>query len=462
MTTTPVNPNAGGEEWRAMVNEVVPDPGRHAAAVAAARARIPGLRMRPVTLRLVDRAGRPLAGKPVRIEQQRSAFCWGENLWGQDTHWRNGSWHHDRARAERDRFLDLFNACNALCYWTERPRHDGPKSEERLGEPRYDGFAAMVDWGLANHLTVKGHPLFWSIPKAVPDWAQRYDRDTFMRFLEVRIRSLTARFKGKVRIWDAINEPLWEACPWRLAERRWPHIEPVAEMADYIAPVLGWARAEDPDALLVVNDYGLERTGEKPPMGSDGLPTTAERQRQRMVELVEELRRRGRVPDAIGMQGHTGTWNTPDEQNAIYDDLARAGVPLHLTEFHVKVDELTRLGVPEDEARAIQADYLEGFLTTILGHQAIDACFFWSMFGQLVRFGKDANDSGHDLLPLFHRLRGLLHDRWMTRLDAGTDDQGVVRFSGFFGDYSVRTATGGQRFTVAKGQDGVQQLVCTT
>ena len=158
---------------------------------------------------------------------------------------RAGEQNSDRARYFKPLFADIFNSATALCYWTERPRNDSSKTEDFQGESRLENFAYCVDWARAAGLTVKGHPLFWPIPKAVPEWLKRYDYATQMKFLEVRVRSLVARFRGRVSIWDAVNESLWEPAFRNLPSRRWPHLDSIQEIADYVEPVLRWARECD-------------------------------------------------------------------------------------------------------------------------------------------------------------------------------------------------------------------------
>lgn len=450
-----------GEEWKALAATRYAPNADDARVVEQAKRNIARLRMDDATLRLVDRAGRPLAHHAVHVEQLSHAFAFGDQLWPLDRFHRFGQHEMDRALAWRTRFEDVFNAANALCYWTERPLNDGPKMEDRQGEPRIDGFAWCVDWARSRGMYAKGHPLFWSIPKCVPDWVQRYDVETQMRFAEVRVRNLVARFRGRVRIWDAVNEPLWEAAPKNLSRRNWPHLEPVDAIADYVAPVLRWCREEDPDATYLINDYGLEHdaaTGA--PRTADGVAVTAALQRRRMLDLVRTLRERGTPPDAIGMQAHTAGWLTPGMQWAVYDDLAQAGLPLHVSEFWADLDDLLAAGVSEREAADMQAQYVADYLTCAFGHDRIDAFFFWGFMDQAIAWHEH---SSHTLRPMYERVRRLIREEWHTTLNATTDSDGVLRFRGFHGDYAVRTRVGdrwsGQRFTLQRGAAGTQTIV---
>jgi len=434
---------AAGEEWRAMdTGARGTAPAGADAALAAARARIAQHRCRDVELRVVDRGGRPVGKLPVEVVQTRHAFPFGSNLWQLDTMFRFGEQDTDRAACWKSRFAEVFNAASAMCYWTERPRNDAAKTEDVQGRNTLEGFVYCVDWAAAQGLIPKGHPLFWSIPKAVPEWVKRYDYATQMKFLEVRIRSIVARCRGKVKLWDAINEPLWEPAFKNLPQRHWPHLDPIDAIADYVEPVLRWARDEDPDACYLVNDYGLEADPPQgPPVAADGTRATAPLQRRRFLELLACLGERGVAPDAIGLQSHTGGWIDPGTQTAVYDEMASAGLPIHITEFWANTSHLDREDrLPRDVVDAMQADYVADYLTCAFGHPAVEGFFFWGFMEQAIRWDER---SGHEPRPVFARVRDLIHQEWTTREQLVTDADGRVRFRGFLGDYALRCRVSG-------------------
>ncbi|TVR54107.1 MAG: hypothetical protein EA425_02195 [Puniceicoccaceae bacterium] len=454
---TPDPAAAGGEEWRDL--DLGPQsyrPESYDDFLRTARNRIQDVRTSECELRLVDRRGRPLAGEPVRIEQLGHAFPFGDQVWPLDAMHRHGEWETDRARAWRRRFAEVFNASTNLCYWTERPRNDASKTEEAQGEPRLENFAATVEWSLATGLTPKGHPLFWSIPKCVPDWVHRYDPATRMRFAEVRVRNLVARFRGRVRIWDAVNEPLWEATLGNLERRQWPHLEPIESIAAMVADVLRWCREEDPDALYLINDYGMEQDQGRHLQGNDGSTVTAASQRRRFAALIRRLGELGQAPDAIGLQSHTG-WMDHPRQWAVYDEFSSTGLPVHVTEFWAQTRELEQSGRYSEEAvNDLVTEYAANYLTTAFAHPGVEGFFFWGFMEKAIRWGER---SGHEPRRLFHRIRSLLREEWRTRLESRTDDQGVVRFRGFHGRYAVRRLRGplgiaGRTFDLAKGREG--------
>jgi endo-1,4-beta-xylanase len=433
-----------GEEWRQFDGHAaVYDPGACAEALRRAGEGIEQHRKGAIELQVLDRAGRPLADHPVRLEQTGHAFPFGEQLWPLDAMYRDGEQETGRARAWRRRFLEVFNAATNLCYWTERPRHDAPKTEEFQGEPRVENFARTVDWCLANNLTAKGHPLFWPIEKGVPDWVKRYDYPTMMKFAEVRVRNLVARFRGRVKIWDATNEALWEPALKNLARRQWPHLEPIADIVEYVAEVLRWCREEDPEACFLVNDYGTENQGpgQPPACPVDGSPVTAARQRGRFIELVRALAEASQAPDAIGLQSHTGWVADHREQTQVYDAYAATGLPVHITEFWAHTGHLEKLGVPQPEIAALQAEYVANYLTCAFGHPAVEAFFFWGFMGMAIEWEER---SGHELRPVFERVRRLIREEWNTRWEGRTDAEGRLSLRGFHGDYALRLVPPGE------------------
>lgn len=410
------------------------------AVVVRAKRDIEQVRKRDVELRVIGRDGEPLANEPVEIVQARSAFPWGDQLWALDRMFRYGEAETDTGRYHKRLFAGLLNAANCLCYWTERDVNDGPKTEDIQGDPQMNGFAHCVDWAAAEGLRVKGHPLFWSIDKCVPQWVKRYDYATQMKFAEVRVRSLVARFKGKVSIWDAVNEPMWEPAFKNLSKRHWPHIEPINDIADYVEEVLRWCREEDPDATFLINDYGMEvdKKGEKSgPVAADGTVVTAAMQRKRYLALIGELHDRGMPPDAIGLQWHTGGWVDHATQLAIYNEMATGGLPLHITEFWAHTRHLKEEGLPDDVVEQMQSDYVVNHLTCAFGHPAVEGFFFWGMFNDAVKWGQY---SSHGPRPIYHRLNDLLNREWMTRITLTTDEQGRATFRGFYGSYVLRYA----------------------
>lgn len=438
------------------------DPTQHEDVLSQARENIRDMRMRDAEIRIVDRQGNPVTGLRVEVNHTRHSFPFGDQLAALHNLYEAGRWNSERAREWRRRFAELFNASNSLCYWTERARNSITRVEPLQGDTRLDGFAATVDWSLASGMQAKGHPLFWSIPKCVPDWAQRYDTATLMKFVEVRVRNLVARFRGKVTMWDAINEPMWEAAPGNLHRRDWPHMEDIEEIVEYVATVLRWCREEDPCATFLVNDYGMfVDKAEGGLQGNDGSTVTAASQRKRYLEMLARLADRGASPGAVGLQSHIG-WIDHEKQWEIFDQFAGTGLPVHITEFWANMNEMRDSGrYSEEELEQIEADYVGNYLTCAFGHPAVEAFFFWGLMGRGIAWKGEY--AGNATRLVYHRVKDLIHGEWHTQESGVTDSTGMFRFRGFLGHYDVilhgrQGWAGGARFSLDRNSAGPLEI----
>lgn len=409
-------------------------------------------RKRDVQIILTDASGKPLRERQIEVKMIRHAFPFGDCNVGMDSLFRKG--YTEKLSIYRQVFSSVLNAVNATCYWSERPRNNLAKTEPFQGEYNVEGFADTVDWGNANGLIVKGHPLFWTVPKAIPEWLSRYDYETQLKFAEVRLRNLVSRFRGKVVLWDAVNEMLWEPALKNLPKRQWPYLETYENMAEYISFVLRICREEDPSATFLINDYGLERdhktklqlsANDNDPgaandaglRAQDGSAVTARLQRKRYLELVKRLKESGFTPSAIGLQGHSGAL-TREQQAELYDEMATSGLPVHITEFWAKPEEFgdTTANMPPAEQHEFVADYVEKFLANAFAHPAVEAFYFWGFMGMATHW-PDPTSPAYEEKPVLNRLRKLLHETWTTRETLTTNGDGVLKIRAFYGDYEM-------------------------
>jgi len=112
----------------------------------------------------------------------------------------------------------------------------------------------------------------------------------------IHVQALIYAAGPSVQLWDLCNEMLWEPAFKNIAKREWPHIDPIEDIAEYIANGLEWAREVNPNAVYSLNDYGLIYTYR--------AEISAEEQRERYLQLIDALREKGYLPDAVGCQSH--------------------------------------------------------------------------------------------------------------------------------------------------------------
>ncbi|MFP4156351.1 MAG: endo-1,4-beta-xylanase [Opitutales bacterium] len=441
---------AGGEEWQTFEytgQDAQPDAWR--ALAADSDEKIDAVRCRHARWRLVSRSGQPIANQPIRIVQNRSAFDWGFNTWDWMNASQAGTFQTNPMRHRQELFTGLCNTMVALHYWAETTPEDAPISEEYQGEISYEHLDRFVSWCQSRGLRVKGHPLFWQVPKALPKWLLKYDLETRWKFVEVRLRQITSRFRGRISTYDLSNEICWEPVLAHTEERHWPHQEPIeAIVADHVK-MMGWVREEDPDACFLLNEYGLVAGSHEPlPVpNQNGEPVTRHQQLERFIAVTEGMIEAGQAPNALGIQTPPGEWSGLEAFDRTIDALGSSGLPVHVSEFRPNQGVVG--GIEDrDEREALLGDYIETALRMCFANPHCEAFVFWDT---------DFFVNGRKPTAIYRRIHNLIQEQWMTRTTATTDAEGYFEFRGFMGDYSIRLGAGrGLRGYAAQLRAGTQ------
>ena len=110
---------------------------------------------------------------------------------------------------------------------------------------------AIVAYGQASGMQVKGHALIWH--GSVPGWVGGLSAADLRVAFEDHIRSVAEHYRGRVRAWDVVNEAIADDGP---GLRDTVFRQKLGDQ--YIADAFRLARQADPQALLFYNDYGGE------------------------------------------------------------------------------------------------------------------------------------------------------------------------------------------------------------
>lgn len=427
---------AGGEEWQTfeyIKNEAEQDAWRDVAQ--GADAAIARVRCRDARWRLVNRQGQPLSHCDVTVAQTKSDFTWGVNSWGWMNASQAGIFDLNPMRHQQALWLDLFNSIVLLHYWAETTPNDAPISEEYQGEICYEHLDKILTWCQSRGLKCKGHPLFWQVPKALPKWLLKYDVETRWKFVEVRLRQITSRFKGRLTSYDLSNEMCWEPLLVHTEQRHWPHQEDIQAIAEDHVKLLGWCREEDPEACFLLNEYGL-LAGDHEPMpvpNQHGQPVTRHQQLERFVAIGNAMTERGQAPNALGLQTTPGEWSGLEAFGKTIDAIASTRLPVHITEFRPNTKHLESLDIPQEEKDLMLADYIETTLKLCFAKADVEAFYFWDTAFLIAKGGR--KPSG-----VYDRVHQLIKKEWMTHTTVTTDADGYLQFRGFTGDYALRVA----------------------
>jgi len=281
----------------------------------------------------------------------------------------------------------------------------------REGAEGYD-FApadAFVNFGLSNNMYLVGHTLVWHAQ--TPQWVfagtnpppvdvtnaaagtvvstnavgtsrfgrgfgpyagPRASREELLQRMRDHIHTVVGRYKGKVKVWDVVNEAIADGGTNILRKSLW--LEIIGP--DFIAKAFQYAHEADPDAILRYNDYGLENPAK----------------RRKLITLIKSLQDEHVPVMAIGSQAHLNVSITFENMDQALKEMETLGLPIHITELDVNSAQggqrstgadiannatTTQGGLVSDADRKL-ADAYAGLFRAFLKHaKSIKVVTFW-------------------------------------------------------------------------------------
>ncbi|HEY0051987.1 MAG TPA: endo-1,4-beta-xylanase [Caulobacteraceae bacterium] len=167
---------------------------------------------------------------------------------------------------------------------------------------------------------VFGHTVIWYAQGGPAFDADLNDRAAFTRRYDAYVRDVMSRWKGTIRAWDVVNEPVTDEAT-SLRDCVWS--QGLGGTDAYIERAYRVAHEADPDALLFINEYHLEL---KP------------RKRATYMRLIERLLNAGAPLHGIGTQTHVSCDSQPGAIRTAVRELAGFGLPVHVSEVDVSTD----------------------------------------------------------------------------------------------------------------------------
>jgi endo-1,4-beta-xylanase len=226
--------------------------------------------------------------------------------------------------------------------------------ERAQGINDFSGGDAVVAYGQASGMQIKGHALIWH--GAVPGWVGGLSAADLRTAFESHIRSVTGHYRGRVRAWDVVNEAVADDGS---GLRDTVFRQKLGDQ--YIADAFRLARQADPRALLFYNDYGGEGLNQK----SD-----------RIYDLVQGLRAQGVPIDGVGLQMHISATNPPGDASiaANMSRLASLGLSVNISEMDVRIRDLP--GTPQARFNAQKSVY-HSIVNVCVAEPRCDGVTFW-------------------------------------------------------------------------------------
>ena len=222
---------------------------------------------------------------------------------------------------------------------------------------------ALVNDALKNGLKVHGHTLVFG--EANPHWVQNLPANQREGVMLDHIKTVVGHFKGRISSWDVVNEPFdddtWDGLR--------PHLWEQAMGESYINKAFTAAHQADPNALLFVNDYGLEEDGDR---------------WNAMLALVTKLKKEGVPINGVGFEAHV--YASGDKINAAVlqrhiQQLAAIGLKARVSEMDVY----------SEDGQATQASQYSQVLQACL---AESNCISFTTWGVSDRYDWFKDDDG--------------------------------------------------------------------
>ncbi len=239
------------------------------------------------------------------------------------------------------------------------------RAEPEPGRFALDDADALVGLARGHGLRARGHTLVWH--EALPAWMQGgLTRAEMSAALSRHIGTLCRRYAGRMHSWDVVNEAIEPSGGEAGGLRRTPFLAALGE--DYIARAFGLAAEADPDAILTLNEYDLERDTD-----------WQARRRTALLELLNRLVRRGVPVRALGIQGHLSPAKgplDPDLFRGFIRSVASLGLSVYITELDI-VDR-TLPGAIADRDR-IAAEDTRAYLAAALAEPSVRMVVTWGV-----------------------------------------------------------------------------------
>ncbi len=201
----------------------------------------------------------------------------------------------------------------------------------------------------------------------------RASRDDLLGRMRDHIRTVVGRYKGRVKVWDVVNEALADGNGTNvLRSSLWSEIIG----PDFVAKAFQYAHDVDPDAILRYNDYGLENPAK----------------RRRLVSLIRSLQEQKVPVHAIGSQAHVNVSTTFEAMDQALTEMAALGLPIHITELDVNGAQggqrglgadiganaaTTQGGLVEDADRKLAEAYAGIFRAFLKHRDSVKMVTFW-------------------------------------------------------------------------------------
>lgn len=363
------------------------------------------------TLTVTAPDGKPLANTEITVELTRHDFLFGCNLMAFRTLPTQAM--NDAYEA---RFAELFNYATLPFYWH--------LYEPEQGKPNYAQTDDMLAWCEEKGIATKGHTLLWQYKYGMPKWSG--GKQPAPEIQKARVDDLMGRYRARIPFWEVVNEPANQPGVPLLA----PH---------------QWARAADPAAKLIINEYGILYIGH-----------------YKFHEILQQAIADGVPFDGIGIQAHAPTTEAfpIDRTWRVLEMYRPLGKGLHITEFCPGSNGEKATGAVWRGTWTEQsvAEYAEQFYRACFAHPSVEAISWWDFADAPQIFVPNSGLLSLQMepKPAYLALKRLIKEEWHTKFTATTDANGQIPVTGFLGAYTLAASGKTASFQLGKAEKDIR------
>ena len=367
-------------------------------------------------IRFKDAGDNAIANRKICIKQTGHEFLFGCGAFDFFPYVMRGV---EEYKEITDKWLEVFNYATLPFYWGMFEREEGKPDTEIL--MKTSGY--LID----NNVKVKGHTLCWHTVCA--PWLLEYDNQTIMKKQLERIEREVTDFKGRIDIWDVLNEAVimpkfdkYDNAVTRICREK--------GRLGLIKETFEKAHECNPEATLILNDFNTSKD---------------------YADLIDECLNAGVQINAIGIQSHQhqGYWGK-EKYEEVLDRFSSFGLPLHFTENTLVsgdlipgyIEDLNDWQVeewpstPEGEER--QAKEAEEIYRILFSHPLVKAVTNWDFRdGAWLKAPGGLIRKDNSIKPSYEKLKNLIRNEWWTDTEVITDSEGFVEIDAFKGDYLI-------------------------
>ena len=223
--------------------------------------------------------------------------------------------------SESDSHYNLLRHFNAFVYENEMKQDT---TEPSKGHFNLTAEQKLIEYGGKTGAKLRGHTLVWH--NQVPSWMfsgtgkdGKATKEELYANIKEHIDGVVGAGKGKFYCWDVVNECIDDSTGTIHHDQYYD----ICGSDEYIAKAFQYAHEADPDALLFLNDYNIEVSGQK---------QTA------FYNELKKLLAAGVPIDGVGMQCHISLYSpSVSEIKNVIGKFAALGLKVQITELDMSV-----------------------------------------------------------------------------------------------------------------------------